>query len=438
MKFSIKQTEVLDILEDNIHNEIVFGGGVSGGKSVVGCYWILKQCYKYPGSRHLIGRSMLSNLRNTTLKTFFEVCKLQGVIKGVDFNYNQQTNTILFTNGSEILLKDLFQKPSDFEFDALGGVEVTSVLCEEIAELSLKAWQVLKSRIRYKLDEFGLIPKIMGTCNPSKNWVYADYYKPNLDGTLEPYKAFIQSLISDNPFVSKEYVKSLNQMDNASKQRLLFGNWDYDNDPSALLTYDQILDLFNNSHVLSDVSKKAITADIAMEGADKMVLTYWQGFVAEKIKVIPKTTGKDVIDAIELMAKTYGVPKSRIVFDGDGVGNFIGSKDGTSGFLQGAKSFKNGSKALNDENYKNLKTQCIYKFAQRASEAGYWIKDVRYRDEIVPELEQLKRANSDNDTGKLEVLCKEKIKQIIGHSPDFSDSLIMREFLELKRAGFFV
>lgn len=432
MKFSVKQTEVLDLLEDDIHNEIVFGGGVGGGKSVVGCYWILKRCYQYAGSRHLIGRSMLSNLRNTTLKTFFEVCKSQGVIKGVDFNYNQQTNTILFTNGSEIILKDLFQKPSDFDFDSLGGIEVTSILCEEIAELSIKAWQVLKSRIRYKLDEFGLIPKIMGTCNPSKNWVYADYYKPHQEGTLDPHKAFVQSLISDNPFVSKAYVKSLFQMDNASKQRLLFGNWDYNNDPSALLTYDQILDLFNNTHVKPDPSKKALVCDIAMLGADKMVLSYFNGFVVEHIKVIDKSDGKEVIDAIESLCNQFGIPKSRIVYDADGVGSFVG------GFLQGAKAFHNGAKALNDENYKNLKTQCIYKWCDRAKEGGYYIKEQRFKQDIIVELEQLKRCNMDNDTGKLEVVSKDVIKSIIGHSPDFSDSLIMREFLELKQPFFYV
>ena len=135
-------------------------------------------------------------------------------------------------------------------------------------------------------------------------------------------------------------------------------------DPTALLTYDQILDLFNNTHIPPDPLKKAITADTAMQGADKMVLTYWEGFVATTIKVIPKSDGKEVIDAIESMANSYGVQKSRIVYDADGVGNFVG------GFLQGAKAFHNGGKALKDENYKNLKTQCIYKFCERASAGG--------------------------------------------------------------------
>jgi phage terminase large subunit len=432
LNLTFKQTIALDILEDSSTTEIVFGGGAGSAKSFLGCYWVLKNCLKYTGSRYLIGRSKLKSLKETTLNSLFDVCKLQGLINGTHFNYNQQSGVIRFYNGSEIILKDLFTYPSDPNFDSLGSLEITGAFIDECNQISEKAWLIVKSRIRYKLDQFGIVPKCLGTCNPSKNWVYSEFYKKSNDGSLEQYKRFIQALVTDNPYISQHYIDSLHTLDNASKQRLLFGNWDYDNDPSTLLTYDQIIDLFNNTHIPPDPLKKAITADIAMMGADKMVLTYWEGFVAEKITVIPKSDGKEVITAIEDMAKKHGVPKSRIVYDADGVGNFVG------GFLQGAKAFHNGGKALNNENYRNLKTQCIYKFTERASAGGYWIKDQRYKQEIISELEQLKSCNADKDTGKLEVVPKDKIKSIIGHSPDFSDSLIMREFLELKRTGFFV
>lgn len=432
MDLTLKQTLVLDLLEDQIHTEIIFGGGAGGGKSIVGCYWILKQALKYKGTRWLIGRSKLKALKETTLNSFFDVCKIQGLKPDTYYNYNQQSGIIKLFNGSEIILKDLFTYPSDPNFDGLGSLEITGAFIDECNQISEKAWLIVKSRIRYKLDEYGLVPKILGSCNPSKNWVYSNFFKLNKDGLLEGYKAFVQALAIDNPYISQHYIENLKTLDNASKERLLFGNWDYDNDPTSLLEFDQILDLFTNSHVTGDLTKKAITCDIAMQGADKMVITYWSGFVAEKITVIPKSDGKEVIDTIENMSNTYSVPKSRIVYDADGVGSFVG------GFLQGAKAFNNGSKALNNENYKNLKTQCIYKFCERTSTGGYYIKDKTYKQDIIKELQQLKRTNIDNDTGKLEVISKDVIKQIIGHSPDFSDSLIMREFLEIKRTGFFV
>jgi Phage terminase large subunit len=432
LNLTIKQTIALDLLEDNVTTELVFGGGAGSAKSFLGCYWVLKNCLKYKGSRYLIGRSKLKSLKETTLNSLFDVCKLQGLIPNEHFTFNQQSGVIRFFNGSEIILKDLFTYPSDPNFDSLGSLEITGAFIDECNQISEKAWLIVKSRIRYKLDEFGIIPKILGTCNPSKNWVYSEFYKKSNDGSIESYKRFVQALVTDNPYISQHYIDSLHTLDQASKQRLLFGNWDYDNDPSTLLSYDQIIDLFTNTHIQPDNTKKALTCDIALEGADKFVLIAWEGYVAIHIKVIPKSNGQEVLVAIESMANQFGIPKSRIVFDQDGVGGFI------KGFLQGAKGFVNGSKALNNENYKNLKTQCIYKFCDRAKEGGYWIKDQRYKQDMIVELEQLKRCNMDNDTGKLEVVSKDIIKSIIGHSPDFSDSLIMREFLELKQPFFFV
>lgn len=428
MNLSIKQTEAWDILENDFTSELIFGGGAGSGKSILGCLWVIINCFKYPSTRWLIGRSKLKSLKETTLNSFFEVLK-QLKIDNSHYNYNQQSGIIKFLNGSEVILKDLFTYPSDPNFDGLGSLEITGAFVDECNQISEKAWLILKSRIRWKLDDYGLIPKILGTCNPSKNWVYSEFFKKNKDNTIEQHKAFIQALVTDNPHISQHYINNLNTLDNASKERLLYGNWEYDNDPSALLSYDQILDLFNNSHV--QTGKKCITADIALQGSDKMIIIYWNGFIAEYLKVIPKADGKEAVEAIEQMANQYGVTKSNIVYDADGLGSFIG------GYLQGAKAFHNGGKALNNENYKNLKTQCIYKFCDRAKEGGVWIKDQAHKQAIIQELEQLKRDNIDSD-GKLEALSKDKIKAILGHSPDYSDALIMREFLELKRGGFFV
>ena len=87
------------------------------------------------------------------------------------------------------------------------------------------------------------------TCNPAKNYVYADYYKPFKDGTLPKHRKFIQALLSDNPFVSKHYRENLLSLDEVSRLRLLEGEWEYDDDPAKLINFDAIVDLWNNTHV---------------------------------------------------------------------------------------------------------------------------------------------------------------------------------------------
>ena len=106
MKLTKKQTQAIDILEDDKTTELLFGGGAGGGKSALGCYWAIKQCLKYEGARGLIGRSKMKSLKDTTLKTFFEVANMQGLIRGTHYKLTspqdkETPNAILFFNGSE-------------------------------------------------------------------------------------------------------------------------------------------------------------------------------------------------------------------------------------------------------------------------------------------------------------------------------------------------
>lgn len=423
MNLTVKQTRAIDILEDSSTTELLYGGGAGGGKSILGCYWQLKRRLKYPGTRGLIGRASLKTLKETTLNSFFTVCQLQGLKAGKDFVYNQQSNIIKFPNGSEILLKDLFLYPSDPNFDELGSLEITDAFIDECNQIVQKAWQIVKSRIRYKLDENGLIPKVMGSCNPAKTWVYTYFYKPFKDGSLDGNKAFIQSLLSDNRHVSKHYRDNLITLDVASKERLLNGNWEYDDDPNKLIDYENILDCFTNSFI--PTGSKAITADIARFGSDKTVIVLWDGYRVEQIIPLKSSSITESAEVISSLAKNNAIPLSQIIVDEDGVGG--GVKD-----ILRCQGFVNNSRALNGENYANLKSQCYFKFAERVQRSEVFINcpDPSVKEFIIQELEQVKQINADKD-GKKTIIPKDQIKDLIGRSPDYSDALMMREWFDL-------
>ncbi len=167
MKLTPKQEEAVWHLKDPSIREFVYGGAAGGAQSALGCLWLMEQCQKYPGSRWLMGRAKLKTLRETTLNTFFELAGLLNL--NDQFRYNSQDYVIYFKNGSEIILKDLFLYPSDPNFDALGSLEICGAFIDEVNQIVHKAWQVVMSRCRYKLKEFGITPKIFGTCNPAKN-----------------------------------------------------------------------------------------------------------------------------------------------------------------------------------------------------------------------------------------------------------------------------
>tara|TARA_R110002020_G_scaffold224736_1_gene434627 strand:+ start:147 stop:1454 length:1308 start_codon:yes stop_codon:yes gene_type:complete len=422
-----KQGLALKYLTDDTTNTVLYGGAAGGGKSYLGCAYIIWLCTEYDGVRCLIGRSKLDNLKKTTLNTFFEVCEKWSIKANVHYTYNAQTNVINFYNGSQVILKDLFQYPSDRNFDSLGSLELTAAFIDECNQITEKAYQIVSSRIRYKLDEYNLIPKVLLTCNPSKEWVYSKFYKPSKEGRLPDYLKFIPSLVTDNRHVSKHYAQQLEKLDHVSKQRLLFGNWEYDDTDDKLIDYNAILGMFETDHV--EAGEKYITADIARYGKDKTVIAYWSGLRVEAFKVMDVNSVTEAADEIRKLQQKYSVALGNIIVDDDGVGG--GVRD-----ILRCKAFVNNSKALKGENYINLKTQCYYALSDAINKSTVSIHtdNITYKNFIIQELEQVRRKNFDKDT-KLQLISKDDVKAAIGRSPDFSDALAMRMYYELKPQG---
>src|SRR5450631_619541 len=80
------------------HRVIMYGGAIRSGKSFpgIGCLFLL--CKMYPGSRWIVVRNTLINLKKTTIPPFYKICPTNFISK-----FNQDTMTVTFTNGSQIV-----------------------------------------------------------------------------------------------------------------------------------------------------------------------------------------------------------------------------------------------------------------------------------------------------------------------------------------------
>lgn len=422
MQLLPKQNEAVYYLKDNITTELLYGGAAGGGKSALGCLWLIEMCQKYPQTRWLMGRSKLKTLKETTLNTFFELTSILGLTD--QYNFNSQSNIIYFNNCSEIILKDLFLYPSDPNFDSLGSLEITGGFIDECNQVSYKAWQIVKSRCRYKLNEFGLIPKLLGTCNPAKNWTYKYFYKPKKTKELPSHRAFLQSLPRDNPHLPASYIKSLNELDSVSKERLLNGNWEYDDDIATLISQDAIMDYWNGKHI-SGTGKYYLTIDVARKGRDTTVFRIWNGLVCVERFVMAKSLINEIVTKANEFQEKYGISNSNTVADEDGVGGGVVDYLGCYGFV-------NNSKAVYEKIYENLKSQCSIRMAQRIErrEVVELCNDSAVIERVSEEFEQVKYHDVDKD-GRLRIVPKDVIKGLIGRSPDDWDSIMMREYFEI-------
>lgn len=398
--------------------QVLYGGAASGGKSFLGCDWQIKRRLKYPGTRGLIGRAELKKLRLSTMATFFELCAQYGLVAGRDYTYNGQDHVINWYNGSQTILMDLADMPSDAEFQRFGSIEITDYFVDEAGEVSEKCIAILASRVRYKLINDK--PKGLLTCNPHKGWLYNDFYNAKRNGTIRSDREFIQALPTDNPHISPVYLQSLQLLPDIDRKRLLEGDWDYDETKDRLYEYDDLLRCFRPSTTLGD---KFITADIARMGDDRTVIVVWNNLHAEKFVVLKHKPINEVVDTINDLIKNHNVRLSNVLVDEDGIGG------GVVDFIR-CKGFLNGSKAVRD-NYMNLKSDCYFKLGELISSNAITFEST-HKDTIVKELEMIRREKIDSD-GKLRVTNKEDLKKRHGISPDFADAIMMRAFYELKK-----
>jgi len=429
---SIKQKEILQVLDDKIHTEIFMGGAAGGSKSFTGCYWQIKRRLMYPGSRGFLARAQLKTLKESTLLTFFDVCKRLGLKQGVDYNYNVMTSVIKFSNGSEEYLKDLFLYPSDPDFVSLGSTEFTDGFIDEMPEITEQAYQIIRSRIRFKLDEFGLIPKIAMGSNPCKTFIYREFYKKWKDNQLEHYKAYIRASVYDNPFISEHYIENLKKLDTVNRERLLNGNWEYSDDPLKLFDYDKIVDMFTNE---GKRGRKYCIVDQAGFGRDKCIISIWDGlFVIEAIM-------KENISSAELdkLLTDRLIPRSQCAVDESGVGfGLVKDLPGIIGFVANASPIKKIKETADDKmihNYKNLRCQCWFMLANYVNSGLIGVYrgiPMDIRNMLVEDLEQMKQVNADKDT-TLQVITKEDLKKLgsLTRSTDAGDSWMMRMFFEI-------
>lgn len=452
-----KQKEAWVFLEDIVTEEVLFGGGAGGAKSNLGVMWLIVNCLKYKGSRWFMGRKEGKDLKESTLLEFFDCCKRYNIIQGHHYNYSQQRGIIKWANGSEIWLIELPHKPSDPNYNYLGSRQYCGGFVDEANEISERCKDTLKIRCRYKLDEFGIIGKVFMSCNPTKGWIYRVFFKPWKKGALPRIRAFIQSLAQDNPFLPDSYLKTLlNTDDPMTFQRLVKGNWEYDDDSARLFDYDKLFDMFFLSALRGE---KILSVDAARKGVDRMPIYYWEGLQVADIIFVPKEIKENTSKSADFVldiADKKGVSRSRIIIDEGGIGGgVIDNIEGCTGFISQSSPFEMKEEVKDTPNYKHekklqfkyLKDQCAFMLRKlikngeigfsvpedRIYEGYYLNKDeseisgTELRELIIEEFSAQRQKDIDKES-KVTLIPKELVKQALRRSPDLFDTALIRMY----------
>ena len=238
--------------------QLILGGGAAGGgKSYLGSCWIISSCIRFDNIRAVVARKTIKSLKESTFNTIKTILKTWGLKEGVNYKINNLEGTVTFWNDSVILLKEMVDLPSDPNFERFGSSEYTIAFVDEVSEISERAIEVLFSRLRWRTHETFKTPRMFMSTNPCITWVRSRFVQDD-DGNpivCKEGEAYVPFSIFDNPDIKfrQTYEASLNKIrDRATRERLLYGNWDFvdTNIMAAYSSFD------GEKHLVSNLREK--------------------------------------------------------------------------------------------------------------------------------------------------------------------------------------
>jgi phage terminase large subunit len=422
-----KQNEVFKLFDDSITTEVVYGGALGAGKSYLIASLLVMKCLQHEGIRIGLARNNITTLKKTTVTSIQEVMQDWGITQDY-YSYNSQAGIIKFFNDSEIILVELDYLPSDPQYTRLGGLLLTFGVIDEAGEVPSKGKEIFQSRIgRWQNSKLNIKPILLMTCNPSKNFLFTDYYRPFKEGKLKDYQKFIQALPSDNPYLSKEYIENLrNTLTLNERRRLLGGEWEFADDETSLFKYEDVMYAFDLSMNNNTDTTYRLSCDIAFT-SDKCVYMVWEGTTIKKIHITPKNDTKTVEDTIKDLCTTYNIRTDNISYDADGVGKYLRQ------YFPSAKEIHNNGKTILNDGYSNLKTELYFKLSELVKDGKLKIEDQSHKQEIIDELSVIRHKSRESMQNKVELISKIEMKKILSYSPDIADAMAYGMIFHLKK-----
>ena len=155
-----------------------------------------------------------------------------GLLEEVNYKVNNLAGTLTFWNGSVIIMLEMADLPSDPNFERFGSIEISAAGIDEASEVSQRAIEVLFSRIRWKVHETLKVSKMLMTTNPTTNWIRSRFVQDDEGNKVLTREGefYVPFSVFDNPDIAfrQTYEAALNKIsDQATKERLLYGNWDF-------------------------------------------------------------------------------------------------------------------------------------------------------------------------------------------------------------------
>lgn len=250
---------------------------------------------------------------------------------------------------------------------------------------------------------------------------------------------------ADNPYLSRaelEAIKSDYVNDpTAYKQEI---EAEYVENTGALFRYTSVLDVFTNTVVKT--KNRYLIIDVADDGTDKTKFSFWEGLEEYRRETFSRLNTEGIINQAREYAAQERIPYSNMLVDAIGVGAAVASSsllDGIVGFKSSYAPIRTDISPVQLPNvhyrkdapltsvYRNLRSQCIFLLADHVNNHKIASRVTgQHKEAIIEELPAYQDVSAGD--GKRMATPKEDVKELIGHSPDDSDTWIMRMYFVIR------
>lgn len=246
----------------------------------------------------------------------------------------------------------------------------------------------------------------------------------------------------DNPHVDDVEIDK-------AKQELAYDTFkqeymaEYIEHQGALFNYSALVDVFSNA--IDRGTSKYLIIDIAGDGSDRTVFSYWEGLVEYKRVGYERLNSEGIKMKIREEARSHKIPFSHVLVDAVGVGEHLPHDP----LLDGIIGFKSSFAPINTDanivklpnvhytkeakltsDYRNLRSQCIFTLADLVNNHKIASEvEGQAKEAILQELPLYQDASKGD--GKRFATPKEEVREMLGRSPDDSDTWIMRCYFEI-------
>jgi hypothetical protein len=199
--------------------EQLYGGAKRGGKSVALCQKIVLLSVLFPGNRGILARADMTDLKDTTLTTFWQVCP-QEIMK----KHHMGDRTIFIDTGTKHDSTIIYRGLGDAnDVEKSKGIDLGWGALDEPSEIAFEAYLMLRAQLNWRLPDGSRPPYMMMLAsNPEPGWV-----KERFIDEVGPDRIFIPSLPRQNPGLPPGWEDDLRANYPAEwVEKYLNGSWD--------------------------------------------------------------------------------------------------------------------------------------------------------------------------------------------------------------------